>query len=134
MHVVTIVARNFVPRAVVLARTFREHNPEDDVSVLVVDAEPGEVVPATDDYAVITPDELSLAADEFSRMALIYDVTELSTALKPWALELVLDRGAGSGHLPRPGHRCLRLPPRGREAEPRARHRADAAHRRAHAP
>ena len=27
-------------------------------------------------------------------MALIYDVTELCTALKPWALELLLDRGA----------------------------------------
>jgi len=27
-------------------------------------------------------------------MAVMYDIKELSTALKPWALELLLDRGA----------------------------------------
>ncbi|HRD64007.1 MAG TPA: glycosyltransferase family 4 protein, partial [Nocardioides sp.] len=93
MHVVTIVARNFLPRAAVLARTHRAHNPDDQFSVLVVDAEPDEVA-GTADYAVLTPAHLNLAADEFQRMALIYDVTELSTALKPWALELLLDGGA----------------------------------------
>ena len=93
MHVVTIVAANFLPRAAVLARTHLQHNPDDQVTVLVVDAEPGEHA-ATDSFSVITPADLSLAAVEFDRMALIYDVTELCTALKPWALELMLDRGA----------------------------------------
>ena len=93
MHVVTVVARNFLPRAAVLARTYREHNPGDRFWVLVVDAEPDEVA-GTADYAVLTPADLDLAADEFQRMALIYDVTELSTALKPWALDLLLARGA----------------------------------------
>ena len=58
MHVVTIVARNFLPRAVVLARTHLEHNPDDSVAVLVADAEPGEL-PDTDLYQVVTPAELS---------------------------------------------------------------------------
>jgi SAM-dependent methyltransferase/glycosyltransferase involved in cell wall biosynthesis len=93
MHVVTIIATNFLPRAAVLARTHLEHNPDDQVAVLVVDAEPGEL-PDTDTYHVITPGDLSLARVEFERMALIYDVTELCTALKPWALELLLERGA----------------------------------------
>src|SRR4051794_22808798 len=93
MHVVTIVAANFLPRAAVLARTHRAHNPDDQVTVLVVDVEPGEVE-ATDDYDVVTPADLSLAPLDFGRMALIYDVTELCTALKPWALELLLDSGA----------------------------------------
>ena len=93
MHVVTIVAANFLPRAAVLARTHLQHNPDDQVTVLVVDADPGGVAD-TDDYTVVTPADLSLAPFEFERMALIYDVTELCTALKPWALELVLDRGA----------------------------------------
>ncbi len=93
MHVVTIIATNFLARAAVLARTHIEHNPDDRVAVLVVDAEPGEL-PDTDTYHVITPADLSLAPIEFERMALIYDVTELCTALKPWALELLLDRGA----------------------------------------
>ncbi len=93
MHVVTIVSRSFLPRASVLARTHRQHNPHDPVSVLVVDAEPGEL-PDHDDFSVLTPADLRLAAAEFERMALIYDVTELCTAVKPWALELLLDRGA----------------------------------------
>jgi glycosyltransferase involved in cell wall biosynthesis len=93
MHVVTIVSRNYLGRATVLARTHRQHNPLDPLSVLVVDAEPGEL-PDHEDFTVITPADLSLAAAEFERMALIYGVTELCTALKPWALELLLDRGA----------------------------------------
>ena len=79
MHVVTIVAANFLPRAAVLARTHLEHNPDDQVSVLVVDAEPGTVA-GTDQFDVITPADLALARVEFERMALIYDVTELCTA------------------------------------------------------
>jgi SAM-dependent methyltransferase len=93
MHVVTIVAANFLPRAAVLARTHRRHNPDDQVTVLVVDVDPGQV-PDTDDYTVVTPADLSLAPLDFERMALIYDVTELCTALKPWALELLLEAGA----------------------------------------
>src|SRR4051812_9017558 len=93
MHVVTIVAANFLPRAAVLARTHMEHNPDDQVTVLVVDADPGEIA-GTDGFDVITPADLSLEPVEFERMALIYDVTGLCTALKPWARELVLDRGA----------------------------------------
>jgi SAM-dependent methyltransferase/glycosyltransferase involved in cell wall biosynthesis len=93
MHVVTIVSRNFLPRASVLARTHRQHNPHDPVFVLVVDAEPEEL-PAYEDFAILTPADLSLAPAEFERMALIYTVTELCTAVKPWALELLLDRGA----------------------------------------
>ena len=93
MDVVTIVARNFLRRAAVLASTLREHDPDDEMFVLVVDAEPGEV-PDGPHYTVLTPADLSLASVEFDRMALIYDVTELCTAVKPWALELLLDRGA----------------------------------------
>lgn len=93
MQVVTIVARNFLPRAAVLARTHLEHNPGDQVSVLVVDAEPGEIGDLGD-LQVLTPHDLALPAVEFERMALIYGITELCTALKPWALEHLLDRGA----------------------------------------
>ncbi len=93
MHAVTIAARNYLAMARTLGRSFLACNPHSRFSVLVVDALPGEI-PGTDGFDVVTPDELNLDAAEFRRMALLYDVTELSTALKPWALELLLDRGA----------------------------------------
>ena len=93
MHAVTIAARNYLAMARTLARSFLACNPHSRFSVLVVDALPGEI-PGTDGFEVVTPDELYLDPAEFRRMALLYDVTELSTALKPWALELLLDRGA----------------------------------------
>ena len=93
MHAVTIAARNYLAMARTLARSFQACNPHSRFSVLVVDALPGEI-PGGDGFEVVTPDELGLDPAEFRRMALLYDVTELSTALKPWALELLLDRGA----------------------------------------
>ncbi|MEO6502048.1 MAG: glycosyltransferase family 4 protein [Jatrophihabitantaceae bacterium] len=93
VHAVTIAARNYLALARTLARSFLAANPDSRFSVLVVDALPGEV-PSTDGFEVLTPHELCLDPAEFTRMALLYDVTELSTALKPWALELLLDRGA----------------------------------------
>jgi glycosyltransferase involved in cell wall biosynthesis len=93
VHAVTIAARNYLALARTLARSFLACNPDSRFSVLVVDALPGEI-PSTDGFEVLTPHELCLDPAEFSRMALLYDVTELSTALKPWALELLLDRGA----------------------------------------
>ncbi len=93
MHAVTIAARNYLAMARTLAGSFLACNPDSRFSVLVVDALPGEI-PSTDGLEVVTPHDLCLDPAEFSRMALLYDVTELSTALKPWALELLLDRGA----------------------------------------
>lgn len=93
MHAVTIAARNYLAMARTLARSFLTCNPDSRFSVLVVDALPGEI-PGSNGFEVLTPHELCLDPDEFNRMALLYDVTELSTALKPWALELLLDRGA----------------------------------------
>jgi glycosyltransferase involved in cell wall biosynthesis/2-polyprenyl-3-methyl-5-hydroxy-6-metoxy-1,4-benzoquinol methylase len=92
MRAITIVAQNYLPFAAVLAESFREHNPGAEFVTLVVDGDPGGL--ADDELSsYITPCDLSLAPDEFGRMALLYDVTELSTSLKPWALEYVLDCG-----------------------------------------
>lgn len=93
MHVVTIAARNYLPFVRLLAKSFKEHNANDTFVALVVDAEVGEVEPEAD-FEVATPADLPLDDEEFRRLALIYDVTELSTALKPWALEMLLLRGA----------------------------------------
>lgn len=93
MHVVTIAARNYLPFVRLLARSFKTYNPNDKFVALIVDAEPGEV-PAEPEFDVATPSDLPLDREEFRRLAFFYNVTELSTALKPWALEMLLIQGA----------------------------------------
>jgi glycosyltransferase involved in cell wall biosynthesis len=90
---VTIVAKNYLHFAHVLADSFYEFNPDYDFAVLVVDAQPDEIS-SQPHFEVMTPHDLNIDFDEFLKMALIYDVMELCTALKPWALEKLLQDGA----------------------------------------
>src|SRR5439155_2510828 len=63
-------------------------------TVLVVDASEGEEL-GDGRFAVMTPATLRLAQNDFLDMATMYDVTELSTALKPWLLERMVADGTG---------------------------------------
>jgi FkbM family methyltransferase len=89
----TIVARNYLPAAAVLARSYLDAHPGAPFTVLVVDAREGELaelagrVPGA---AVIGPEELGSDPAEFLRMATYYTVTELCTAVKPWLLRALL--------------------------------------------
>lgn len=92
MKVVTIAARNYLPYARVLARSFKRTNPDDDFAALLIDLLPTDEPPA-EDFEVVGPWVLDLADDDLARMTFFYDVTELATALKPWALQWILDDG-----------------------------------------
>lgn len=90
----TIIARNYLPAARVLARSLRAVHPDARMVVLLVDGDDsaGENEP----FQVLHPGEIDIGADEFARMATIYDVMELCTAVKPWLIETLLDEGADS--------------------------------------
>jgi glycosyltransferase involved in cell wall biosynthesis len=88
----TIAARNYLPSVALLVESFTRHHPEVPVSVLVVDGTADDTSTGLP-FEVLLPSHLRLSPDEFGRMATYYDVTELSTALKPFLLELLLDRG-----------------------------------------
>src|SRR5438876_8267032 len=91
----TIVARNYLAFARVLARTYSAQHRGERIAVLVIDAEVGEPLDAAGEpFDLVRPSELALTAVEFRQMATIYEVTELATAVKPWLLQLLLDRGA----------------------------------------
>jgi glycosyltransferase involved in cell wall biosynthesis len=92
MDICTIIAKNYVAYARVLARSFREHHPDARCFVLVIDDTVGYLEAADEPFELITPDQLRL--DGFEWMAARYDVLELSTAVKPWLLRYLLhDRG-----------------------------------------
>jgi hypothetical protein len=85
----TIAACNYLPYVRVLADGWHRHH-DAPLVALVVDAEPGEVVePGID---VLTPEDLGLDPAELGRLRGIYDVAELTTALKPHLLRVLLER------------------------------------------
>ncbi len=94
MHAVTIVAKNYLSRAKGLAESYKKHNPlAPPLSILVVDANPGEIQ-SGNSYSIFTADDLPMTSKEFHQMAMIYNVTELCTAVKAWTLEMLIDKGA----------------------------------------
>jgi glycosyltransferase involved in cell wall biosynthesis len=92
MHACTIVARNYLAQAQVLVDSFRRHHPDGTFQVLLID-EPGTARPEVVGAEVVMLDEIGIAPDDLTHMALIYDLIELATAVKPSLLLSLLDRG-----------------------------------------
>jgi glycosyltransferase involved in cell wall biosynthesis/SAM-dependent methyltransferase len=88
MDVCTIIARNYLAAARVLAESLREHHPDSRCHVLVIDEVEGYFDPAAEPFEVLRPEALELP--DFERMAGIYQVLELATAVKPWLLRTLL--------------------------------------------
>jgi glycosyltransferase involved in cell wall biosynthesis len=94
MDVCTVIARNYLAAARVLARSLHEHHPESRCHVLVIDGPEGYFDPAEEPFEVVEPGAIGLPG--FERMAGIYEVLELATAVKPWLLRSLLAE-AGEG-------------------------------------
>src|ERR1051326_6097234 len=85
----TIISRNYLSHARILAASYLEHHPGAPFYLLSVDKLP-EGWDAGKDVRIIRPDELDLPF--FSELCFKYDVTELCTAVKPALLTLLLKR------------------------------------------
>jgi FkbM family methyltransferase len=81
----TVVARNYLPAARVLARSYLRHHPEHRFVVAVIDADRDERT-EQDGVLVVGPHAFDLGEDDYLRMATAYSVTELATAVKPYLL------------------------------------------------
>jgi hypothetical protein len=88
----TVIARNYLAHARVLAESFLEHHPDGTFTALLLD-DFGREVEASEPFAIVHADEIGLDARELHRMAMIYDVLELATAVKPWFLRTLLNLG-----------------------------------------
>jgi glycosyltransferase involved in cell wall biosynthesis len=93
--ITTILARNYLPQARVLARSFLDHHPDGRVVALVLDA-PGDGLRDDEPFEVVTPEALFAGPQrhELRHMATIYNVMELATALKPFLLRHLVTVGA----------------------------------------
>jgi len=89
MNICTIIAKNYVAHARVLAESFLNHHPEGACYALVIDDVEGYIDAALEPFELVIPAQLSI--DDYEHMAAIYDVLELSTAVKPWLLRHLLE-------------------------------------------
>jgi hypothetical protein len=89
VNICTIIAKNYVAHARVLAQSYKEHHPEGTCHVLVIDDTEGYIDGSSEPFELATPAQLGI--DDYEHMAAIYDVLELSTAVKPWLLRYLLD-------------------------------------------
>jgi glycosyltransferase involved in cell wall biosynthesis len=90
MRICTIIARNYLSQARILALSYAEHNHRAPCSVLILDDLDHDIDDTTEPFEIIRPEQLGL--DRFEAMAAMYDVGELASAVKPWLLRHLLER------------------------------------------
>ena len=87
----TIVAQNYLPQALALYASVREQEPDRDLVILVVDGDRSDLEQGRPRLKVVGTDVLGLSAREVEDLAMIYDVVEFSTAVKPLLLLRLLE-------------------------------------------
>jgi glycosyltransferase involved in cell wall biosynthesis len=90
VNICTIIARNYLAQARILAESFKRVHPDGTCTVLVIDDPTDYIDPANEQFELLTIDQIGLP--DVERMAAFYDVMELSTAVKPWLLRTLLAR------------------------------------------
>jgi glycosyltransferase involved in cell wall biosynthesis len=93
LNVCTIIAKNYVAYARVLANSLTEHHPGDRLWTLIIDDFSRYLDPAEEPFEVLTPADID--CEPFTHMALRYSVLELSTAAKPWLMRHLLRETGG---------------------------------------
>jgi glycosyltransferase involved in cell wall biosynthesis len=90
----TIVSKNYVSYARVLAESFRRLHRDAEMYVLLVDRLDGHLDPAAEPFTLV---ELpALGIPDLPRVSFQYGITELNTAVKPYFLRYLLrERGVG---------------------------------------
>ena len=79
----TIVARNYLAHARVLADSFFAHHPDGNFTVLLIDDEERAFDASRESFQCLRLNDIGLNRAEIGQLAAIYDVTELATAVKP---------------------------------------------------
>jgi FkbM family methyltransferase len=81
----TVVARNYLPAARVLGRSYLDHHPDHEFVIEVIDAPRG-TGSTENGIKIVGPEALDISEADYLRMATGYSITELATAVKPYLL------------------------------------------------
>ncbi len=93
LNVCTIIAKNYVAPARVLARSLAEAHAGSRLRVLVIDDFDGYFEAGREPFDILTPADVGCTP--FAHMAMRYSVLELSTAVKPWLMRHLLRETGG---------------------------------------
>ncbi|MBI5503434.1 MAG: hypothetical protein HY899_01425 [Deltaproteobacteria bacterium] len=91
--VATIVAKNYISFARVLADSLRRHHPELPFFVLLTDEVDGYFAPENEPFSLVQMSELTIS--DPARFRRHYSRKQVAAAAKPYLLEHVLERGFG---------------------------------------
>jgi len=86
----TILARNYLPRALSLADSLRRHHPETPLVVLLIEALSDDDLPNIDGVRFVSTAMLGLPERAVLGLAAGYDLVEFATAVKPLLLKALL--------------------------------------------
>ena len=87
----TIVSKNYIAFARVLARSFFEHHPQGRFFVLLVDRNDGYIDAESEDFELLEIEELENVPD-LRAFIFKYTLLECNTAIKPYLLEHLFER------------------------------------------
>lgn len=87
----TVVAQNYLPQALALHESIREHAPDVELVVMVVDGDRQDLESEMAKLRIVNLDFLGLEQREVLNLATIYDVVEFSTSIKPLFFLALLD-------------------------------------------
>ncbi len=115
----TIVARNYLAYAFVLGESVKTHHPEAEFAIFLMDDADGAFASEIEarGFRVLTPAQIAIA--DYPAFVFKYNVTEASTAVKPFVFQTLFAGGAERVIYLDPDIRCFRrlTEPAGR-AEP----------------
>ncbi len=89
----TIIARNYLAHARILATSFLAHHPRGTFTLLLIDDEQRTFDESGEPFRCVRLSDIGLAPAQIARLVALYDVTELATAVKPRLLSHLLSGG-----------------------------------------
>lgn len=98
-HYCTIAARNYLPKTLALYHSIQEQSPHIGLSILLLDDEVPTALRDLPGLTFVDPQTLFGRPQHFHELATIYDVVELSTAVKPLLLQYLLGTYEGVAYL-----------------------------------
>lgn len=91
LNACTIVSKNYISYARVLAESFLEHHPQGRFFVLLVDRNEGKIDPARERFTLHEAEDLGNVPN-LPSFLFKYTLLEANTAIKPFFLEYLIDR------------------------------------------
>lgn len=87
----TIVSKNYIAYARTLLGSVKDLHPDVDLYLLLADEIDGKFEPKDEIFQVLEASQIGIP--EFTKMSFMYDILEFNTAVKPFFMKFLIDKG-----------------------------------------